>query len=90
MQPALKERYAVLDARLRAWPRTPANDPFHAASLDLAARLARGGEHAGRDIPEAFGRTRAAHPGVEFVYAWPFEDAEVVRLPGERVRRAAG
>ncbi len=41
MQPAQRERYRVLDERLRSWPRTPANDPFHAASLDLAARLAR-------------------------------------------------
>ncbi len=132
MPPALKERYAVLDARLRAWPRTPTNDPFHAASLDLAARLARetgleaivgfnefcgpsldealasaaargavkvivvtpmltrGGEHAERDIPEAIGRARAAHGGVEFAYAWPFEDAAVVRLLADRVRRAAG
>lgn len=41
MQPAQRERYRVLDGRLRAWPRTPANDPFHAASVDLASRLAR-------------------------------------------------
>jgi sirohydrochlorin cobaltochelatase len=128
MPPALKERYAVLDTRLRAWPRTPANDPFHAASLDLAARLARetgsrtivgfnefcgpsldealstavaggagrvivvtpmltrGGEHAERDIPEAISRARDAHPAVEFVYAWPFEDAAVVRLLSDQVR----
>jgi sirohydrochlorin cobaltochelatase len=128
MPPALKERYAVLDARLRAWPRTPANDPFHAASLDLAARLARetgletfvgfnefcgpsldeafatavargagrvivvtpmltrGGEHAERDIPDAIGRARDAHPAMEFVYAWPFENAAVVRLLADQVR----
>jgi sirohydrochlorin cobaltochelatase len=128
MQPAQRERYRALDERMRAWPRTPANDPFHVASLELAARLAgesglevivgfnefcgpsldealaaaaargagkvivvtpmltRGGEHAGSDIPEAIGRARDAHPGVEFVYAWPFEDAAVVRLLHDQVR----
>jgi sirohydrochlorin cobaltochelatase len=129
MPPALKERYAVLDTRLRAWPRTPANDPFHAASLDLAARLARetgletivgfnefcgpsldeafsaaaargagnvivvtpmltrGGEHAERDIPEAIARARGAHPGVAFVYAWPFPDDAILGLFADQVRR---
>jgi sirohydrochlorin cobaltochelatase len=32
-------RYLALDARLRAWPRTPANDPFWAASLALGEHL---------------------------------------------------
>jgi len=129
MASALAQRYHDLEARLRAWPRTRANDPFHAASMDLAARLARdtgleaivgfkefcgpsleeafasaaahgagrvivvtpmltqGGEHAERDIPAAVSRARTAHPGVEFVYAWPFEDAAVVRLLADQVHR---
>jgi len=132
MQPAQRERYRALDERMRAWPRTPANDPFHAASLELAARLSRetgletvvgfnefcgpsldgafcaaaargtgkvivvtpmltrGGEHAGSDIPEAIARARDVHPGVEFVYAWPFEDAAVVRLLADQVRGFSG
>jgi sirohydrochlorin cobaltochelatase len=35
----LEPRYLALDARLRAWPRTPANDPFWAASLALGEHL---------------------------------------------------
>lgn len=35
----LEARYSVLDARLRAWPRTPANDPFWAASIALGEHL---------------------------------------------------
>lgn len=35
----LEPRYRQLDARLRAWPRTPANDPFWAASLALGEHL---------------------------------------------------
>ena len=131
MQPAQRERYRDLDERMRAWPRTTANDPFHAASLDLAARLSRetgletivgfnefcgpsldeafaaaaargagkvivvtpmltrGGEHAERDIPEAIARARAAHPGVAFVYAWPFEEA-VLGLLADQVRGFSG
>jgi sirohydrochlorin cobaltochelatase len=41
LQPEQRERCRALDERMRAWLRTPANDPFHAASLELAARLAR-------------------------------------------------
>src|SRR3972149_6805072 len=33
------DRYAELEQRLRAWPRTPANDPFHAASVALGEAL---------------------------------------------------
>lgn len=36
---ALERRHAELEAKMRAWPRTPGNDPFHAGSVQLAARL---------------------------------------------------
>ncbi len=35
----LEQRHVMLDAKMRAWPRTPENDPFHASSLALAAHL---------------------------------------------------
>jgi sirohydrochlorin cobaltochelatase len=39
---ALYERQrGELEAKLRAWPRTAANDPFYAGSLDLARQLSR-------------------------------------------------
>jgi sirohydrochlorin cobaltochelatase len=41
IQPAQMQRYRDLEVRLRGWSRTPANDPFHAASMDLAHRLGR-------------------------------------------------
>ncbi len=132
MQPAQRERYRDLDQRMRAWPRTMANDPFHAASLELAARLSRetgletivgfnefcgpsldeafaaaaergpgkvivvtpmltrGGEHAERDIPEAITRARTAHPGVAFVFAWPFPEETILGLLADQVRRFSG
>ena len=71
MQPALLQRYRDLEARLRAWPRTPTNDPFHAASLDLAARLAREtgfevivgfNEFCGPSLDEAFASAAARGP----------------------------
>lgn len=40
-QEALRARYRELEAKLRAWPRTPRNDPFYAGSLDLAEHLRR-------------------------------------------------
>jgi sirohydrochlorin cobaltochelatase len=38
-QAALKQRHDALEAKMRAWPRTAANDPFYAASQELAAQL---------------------------------------------------
>ncbi len=34
-----KRRYRELGDKIKAWPRTPQNDPFHAASHDLARAL---------------------------------------------------
>ena len=36
---ALERRHHELEAKMRAWPRTVENDPFHAGSRELAARL---------------------------------------------------
>lgn len=36
---ALKSRHDQLEARMRNWPRTPENDPFNAASLEIARAL---------------------------------------------------
>jgi len=38
---ALERRHAELDAKMRAWPRTPQNDPFYAGSHDLASHLSQ-------------------------------------------------
>lgn len=36
---ALERRHAELDAKMRAWPRSSQNDPFYAASQELATHL---------------------------------------------------
>jgi len=36
---ALRNRHDVLEEKMRNWPRTPENDPFHAASLEIAHAL---------------------------------------------------
>jgi sirohydrochlorin cobaltochelatase len=38
--PPAAERYVELEARMRAWPRTAENDPFHAGSVEIAQALA--------------------------------------------------
>jgi sirohydrochlorin cobaltochelatase len=38
---ALGLRYKELEAKMRAWPRTVQNDPFHAGSQELAGHLRR-------------------------------------------------
>ena len=35
----LQHRYADLDAKMRGWPRTAENDPFYAASQEMAKQL---------------------------------------------------
>lgn len=39
------DRHAQLEAKMRAWPRTDLNDPFYAASQELAAHLSRATGH---------------------------------------------
>ena len=34
-----QDRYAFLDNKMRNWPRSKQNDPFHAASQELAAHI---------------------------------------------------
>ena len=36
---ALEGYYTRLDTKIRTWPRTPENDPFHAASMAIAKAL---------------------------------------------------
>jgi len=40
-----RKRKAELAAKMRAWPRTPANDPFHAGSFELADYLSWASGH---------------------------------------------
>jgi sirohydrochlorin cobaltochelatase len=40
-----RKRKAELSAKMRAWPRTPANDPFHAGSFELAEYLSQASGH---------------------------------------------
>jgi len=46
-QKSMRDRYAFLDNKIRNWLRNEQNDPFHAASRDLATRLSR---ESGREI----------------------------------------
>jgi sirohydrochlorin cobaltochelatase len=79
MAPALLQRYRDLEARLRTWPRTSANDPFHAASIELAARLGREmgletivgfNEFCGPSLDEAFAEV-AAHGAGRVIVVTP-------------------
>lgn len=42
---AAERRVAALDAKVRAWPRTPRNDPYHAAALVLGEELGKATGH---------------------------------------------
>jgi sirohydrochlorin cobaltochelatase len=126
---ALEKRHAELDSRVRAWPRSAQNDPFYAASQEIAMQLGRvtgcqvvlgfnefcapnldeaieqavardadrvivitpmmtrGGEHAEKDIPAAVQAAQVRHPGVEFIYAWPFAVADVAQFLAAQIAR---
>ena len=45
------KRHDELEAKVRNWPRTAQNDPFHAASLELGAQL---GAETGSDVLVGF------------------------------------
>jgi sirohydrochlorin cobaltochelatase len=49
---ALERRHAELDAKMRAWPRTAENDPFHAASKQMAEQV---GQVTGARVIVGFG-----------------------------------
>jgi sirohydrochlorin cobaltochelatase len=49
---AMERRHSELHAKMRAWPRTVQNDPFWAASLELAEALA---EVTGLEVLVGFG-----------------------------------
>jgi len=51
------------------------------------AMLTRGGEHAEREIALAVERGRQQYPGVEIVYAWPYESADVARFITGHIQR---
>ena len=126
---AIQARYSELEAKMRAWPRTPQNDPFHAASQEMADRLARatgsrvivafgefcaprmdeamdraaalapsrvvaitpmmtrGGEHSEVEIPAQVREAQNRHPGVQFLYVWPFELADVASFLATQIER---
>ena len=48
--------------------------------------LTAGGEHAERDIPGAIARARSRHPGITFVYAWPYDMQAVARFLAQHVQ----
>ncbi len=127
----MEQRRAELEAKMRAWPRTPQNDPFHAASLEMAASLqaaagcrvllafgefcapsieealdeagaaggdvvvitpmmTRGGDHSEVEIPAAIRAAQQKHPGTRYVYAWPYDTADVVRFLTMQIDKFSG
>ena len=75
--------------------------PTVPAALDEAAQDARrvvvitpmltpGGEHAEQEIPQQVAEARDRHPGVEFVYVWPYRMADVAAFLLDRIRAFEG
>ncbi len=50
--------------------------------------MTRGGGHAERDIPAAVARARARHPGISFLYAWPFDTKAVAEFLAGKIKDA--
>jgi sirohydrochlorin cobaltochelatase len=42
--------------------------------------MTRGGDHSEKDIPTMIVEFKKIHPGIEIVYAWPFNDDQVARF----------
>lgn len=54
----------------------------------VSSMVTPGGVHSERDIPEALEEARAAHPGVEIRYAWPFDPDAIAALLAARCASA--
>jgi sirohydrochlorin cobaltochelatase len=128
-QEALQRRHDELEEKMRRWPRTPENDPYFHASIEIAKKIeeilgerayvgfnefcaptieeaigeaaasspdkiivltpmmTRGGEHSERDIPYAIQKTQKLHPGLEIVYAWPYDVSDVAAFLAQHIKR---
>lgn len=53
----------------------------------LTTMMTRGGEHSERDIPHAIRRSQKNHPGLEIIYAWPFDVSDVAVFLAGHIRR---
>jgi sirohydrochlorin cobaltochelatase len=51
----------------------------------ITPMLTPGGEHAEVEIPAQVENARARHPGIAFVYAWPYSMAEVALFLAQRI-----
>jgi len=74
LDPISRSRYNALEVKMRTWPRNKQNDPFHAASMELASRLNKNcnlevlvgfNEFCAPDIMQAIGQ--ASQQGAEKV-----------------------
>jgi sirohydrochlorin cobaltochelatase len=71
-----------LDEALQAGARSGAE-----RVIVVTPMLTRGGEHAEKDIPASIERARQEHPGIEFIYAWPFPLAEIIRFLSDHLNK---
>ncbi|MGQ9785829.1 MAG: sirohydrochlorin chelatase [Anaerolineae bacterium] len=53
----------------------------------LTPMLTRGGDHAEKEVPAAIARARQRHPGVTFLYAWPFADGAIAEFLASQIAR---
>jgi sirohydrochlorin cobaltochelatase len=51
--------------------------------------MTRGGEHAEGDIPASIDRARRRHPGLTFIYAWPFDTGAVAEFLAKIIKKLA-
>lgn len=53
----------------------------------LTTMMTRGGEHSERDIPSAIRKSQKNHPGLEIIYAWPFDVSGVAAFLAGHIKR---
>lgn len=53
----------------------------------VPSMLTPGGSHSEMEIPETLEKLRAAHPGIELRYAWPFDLGQVAAMLAGQIRQ---
>lgn len=53
----------------------------------ITPMITAGGRHAAHDIPEIIKRAKEKYPHIPVVYAWPFEEDDIIRFLAGQIRK---
>lgn len=55
--------------------------------LVITPMVTRGGNHSEEEIPALVDKAQKKHPHIRFIYAWPFEDADIAKFLSVQINK---